>query len=85
MLKYLYKLKLPYAIITVCCFNWLPWTSTGSSHWDVSWSQLNLENIEILYALSALKEIVQINCKKACSVMEQAECQHSADIFWKYF
>ena len=26
----------------------------------------------ILYLLSALKEPVQINCKKACSVMEQA-------------
>ena len=39
---------------------------------DVPWNQFNSENIEILYLLSALKEPVQIDCKKACSVMEQA-------------
>ena len=37
----------------------------------VSWNQLNSENTEVVYPLNALKEPVQINCKKACSVMEQ--------------
>ena len=39
---------------------------------NLKYNQFNSENIEILYLLSALKEPVQINCKKACSVMEQA-------------
>ena len=39
---------------------------------NLKYSQFNSENIEILYLLSALKKAVQINCKKACSVMEQA-------------
>ena len=38
----------------------------------VPWNQLKLENIEILYLLSALKEPVQTDYKKACYVMEQA-------------
>ena len=38
----------------------------------VPWNQLKLENFETLYLLSALKELVQIDYKKACSVMEQA-------------
>ena len=38
----------------------------------VPWNQLKSENIETLYLLSALKEPVQIDYKKACSVMEQA-------------
>ena len=38
----------------------------------VPWNQLKSENIETLYLLSALKEPLQINYKKACSAMEQA-------------
>ena len=73
-----------YAIIkTVFCFNWLPLTSTGSSHWGVPWNQLKSENIEILYLLWALKELVQMDYKKACCVMEKHECQHSVEIFVK--
>ena len=34
--------------------------------------KFNSENTEILYLLITLKEPVQIDCKKACSVMEQA-------------
>ena len=37
----------------------------------VPWNQLKSENVETLYLLSALKEPVQMDCKKACSVMEQ--------------
>ena len=51
----------------------------------VPWNQLKLENIDILYLLSALKEPVQIDCKKAYSVMEQARISNSADIFVKLF
>ena len=37
---------------------------------EVPWNQPKSENIKILYRPSALKEPVQINCKKACSIME---------------
>ena len=45
----------------------------------VTWNQLKSENTDILYRL---KEQVQIVCKKACSVKEQAWIQHF-DIFVK--
>ena len=45
----------------------------------VTWNQLKSENTDILYRL---KEPVQIVCKKACSVKEQAWIQHF-DIFVK--
>ena len=32
---------------------------------------LNSKNLKMLYLLSALKEPVEIDCKKACSVIEQ--------------
>ena len=38
----------------------------------VPWNWLKSENIEISYVFSAFKEAMQIDYKKACSVMEQA-------------
>ena len=38
----------------------------------IPWNQLKSENIKILYLLSALKGSVQIDYKKAWSIMEQA-------------
>ena len=48
-----------------------------SNYWKqplrgVLWNQLKSENIDIFYLLSALKEPLQIDCNKTCSVMEQA-------------
>ena len=64
-------LLLKYAMVkTVYCFNWLPRTFTGSSQRGFPWNSLKSESIEILH-LSALKEPVQIDYKKAYSVMEQ--------------
>ena len=63
---------LKYVIIKTVCFSCLSWTSTGSSQWDVPWKLRKSENTETLYYLSALNEAVQIDYKKACSVMEQA-------------
>ena len=50
---------------------------------DVPWNQFNSENIEILYLLSALKEPVQIDCKKNALLWNKHEYQHSAVIFVK--
>ena len=49
----------------------------------VPWNQIKSENVKTLFLFSALKEPAQVDCKKACSVMEQAWIQHSADIFVK--
>ena len=37
----------------------------------VPWDQLKSENTDTSCLLNALNELVQINCKKACSVIEQ--------------
>ena len=54
----------------------------------VAWLQLKLEIIETLYLLSALNEPVQMDFKKACSVVEQAWvstfCWHIINIFKGY-
>ena len=56
--------KIHAIIKTVYCFKWLPWTSTGNSHYwlkGVPWNQLKSENIETSHLPSALKEPLQID------------------------
>ena len=56
------------------CFNCLPWTSTGGSHWEVFHEiNLNRKTLKLyIYLFSAFKERVQVDYSKTCSVMGQA-------------
>ena len=71
-------------IVTVYCFNYLPWTFTGSNHREVFCEMnLNHETLKFWYLLNALKEQCRSNVKKHVLLWSKHECQHSADIFVK--
>ena len=92
MLKYLYKLKiiyfnwvpLKYAIITVYCFNWLPWTSAGSSHWEVFLEiNLILKTLKFYTPKVDWKNQCTSTIKKHALLWNKHKYQRPADIFVK--
>ena len=73
-----------YAIIkTVHCFNWLPWTFTGSSHWEVfieiNWIQKTLKFTSWVHWKNQCRSTV----RKYALLCNKHEYQHSADKFLK--
>ena len=74
-----------YAIIkTVYCFNWLPWTFTGSSHWEV-FLEINLIQKKLKFYTSWVhrKNQCRSTVRKQALLWNKHEYQHSADIFVK--
>ena len=74
-----------YAIIkTVYYFNWLPWTFTGSSHWEV-FLEINLIQKKLKFYTSWVhrKNQCRSTVRKQALLWNKHEYQHSADIFVK--
>ena len=77
-------LPLKYAIIAVYCFNWLPWTSTGSSHWEV-FPEINLTQKTLKFYTSKVHGTNQwrSTIRKHALLWNKHKNQDSADIFVK--
>ena len=74
-----------YTIIkTVYCFNWLPWTFTGSSHWEV-FLEINLIQKTLKFYTSWVhwKNQCRSTVREHALLCSEHEYQHSADIFFK--
>ena len=73
-----------YAIIeTVYCFNWLPWTCTRSSHWEV-FLEVDLNQKTLKFSTSRVHWKNQCrSVRKHALLWSKHEYQHSADIFVK--
>ena len=74
-----------YTIInTVCCFNWLPWTSTRSSYWEVFLEiSLNQKTLKFHTSWVYCKNKCRSTVRKHALLRNKHECQQSADIFVK--
>ena len=71
-------------IKTSYCFNWLPWTSTRSSHWEV-FLEINLNQKTLKFYTSWVhwKNQCRSTVRKHALLWNKHEYQHSADIFVK--
>ena len=72
-----------YSLIkTVHCFNWLPWTSTGSSYWEVFLEiNLNQKPLKLYTSWVHWKNQCRSTIGKHALLWNKHEYQHSADIF----
>ena len=69
---------------TVYCFNWLPWASAGSSHWEVFLEiKLNQKTFKFYTSWVHWKNQCRSNVRKYALLRNKHEYQHSADIFVK--
>ena len=71
-----------YTIIkTVYCFSWLPWTFTGSSHWEV-FLEISLIQKTLKFYTSWVhwKNHCRLTVRKLALLWNKHEYQHSADI-----
>ena len=74
-----------YAIIkAVYWITWFPWTSTGSSHWEV-FLKINLNQKTVKFYTSCVhrKNQCRSTVRKYALLWNKHEYQHSADIFVK--
>ena len=74
-----------YAIVkTVYYFNWLPWRSARSSHWEVFLEvNLNQKTLKFYNSCVYWKNQCRLTVRKHALLWNKHEYQHSADIFVK--
>ena len=84
LLFQLVAFKIYAKIKTVYDFNWLPWTSTRSSHWEV-FLEINLNQNTLTLYTSWVYWINQCRSTKIKHALlrNKHKCQHSTDIFVK--
>ena len=75
-----------HAIIKTACFNWLPWRSTRSSHWEV-FLEINLNQKTLKFYTSWVhwKNQCRSTVRKHALLRNKHEYQHSADIVVTHF
>ena len=71
-------------IITVYCINWLPWTSTGSSDWEV-FLEMNLtqKTLQIYTPKMHWKNQCRSTIRKHALLWDKHKYQYPTDIFVK--
>ena len=76
--------KIHVIIKTAYCFNWFPWTFTGSSHWEV-FLEINLNEKILKFYTSWVhwKNQCRSTVRKHILLWNKHEYPHSADIFVK--
>ena len=76
--------KIHAIIKTVYCFNWLPWTFTGSSHWEV-FLEINLIQKTLKFYTSWVhwKNQCRSTVRKHALLWNKHEYQHYVDTFVK--
>ena len=68
----------------VYCFNWLPWISTGRSHWKVFLdTNLNQKTLTLYTSWMHWKKQCRSTVKKHALLWNKHEYQYSAHIFVK--
>ena len=74
-----------YVIIrTVYCFSWLPWISTGSSHWEVFLEiNLNQKILKLYTSCVHWKNQCRLTIRKHALLWNKHDYQHSAGTFVK--
>ena len=80
----LVSFKIHAIIKTAYCFNWLPWTSTRSSHWEV-FLEINLNQKTLKFYTSWVhwKNQCRLTVRKYALLWNKYKYQHSGDIFVK--
>ena len=85
---YLFQLvafKIVAIMKTVYWFSWLPWTSTGSSYWEMFLEiDLNQKTFTFYTSWVHWKILCRSAVTKHALLWNKYEYQHSADIFVKY-
>ena len=82
-----YTIKKKFTLSTGCCFNWLPWTSTGSSHREMFLEiNLNQETLKLYTSCLYWKKQYRSTIRKHALLYGKHECQHSVlKIFMTHF